>query len=155
MEEEMIFDLNETERDYQVALEENWQGIAGETAMRLLEQIPVLVAELRQARGEITTLMEYGKGLVDALHQAEAEVKRLRALVPPPKLLRRLAEWANEAVLDGGDCLGEDMGTEEYPNTDDVKQAQTLARRIEEAQAIDIVDIVEICGDEVSNADDG
>jgi len=67
----------------------------------------------------------------------EAEIERLRALVPPPELLRRLAEWANEAVLDGGDCLGEDMGTEEYPNTDDAKQAQTLARRIEEAQAND------------------
>jgi len=67
----------------------------------------------------------------------EAEIERLRALVSPPELLYRLAEWANEAVLDGGDCLGEDMGTEEYPNLDDVEQARTLARRIEETQAND------------------
>lgn len=29
-------------------------------------------------------------------------------------LLERLAGWADDAVLDGGSCLGEDMGTSSY-----------------------------------------
>jgi len=106
---------------------------------------------LGRARQELAAVLEHNKELFEALDEEKdevvqamdlaaigwAEVKRLRTLVPPPELLYRLAEWANEAVLDGGDCLGEDMGTEEYPNTDDVEQARTLARRIEETQAND------------------
>lgn len=46
-------------------------------------------------------------GLTEAVPSAIAEQEAAG-------LLERLAEWANEAVLDGGHCFGEDMGTSSY-----------------------------------------
>ncbi|MBU0598963.1 hypothetical protein KKF61_08335 [Patescibacteria group bacterium] len=57
-------------------------------------------------------------------------------------LLERLAEWADEAVLDGGDCLGEDMGTSAYEaenpgHRDDAIIARSIAARIRETLEAD------------------
>lgn len=53
-----MLDLNETERNYQVAADEGWQG-CGEHSTRLLDQVPALVEELRGARAEVKRLQQY------------------------------------------------------------------------------------------------
>jgi len=115
--------------------------------------VPALVEELREARATIDYLQVRIAALgqqteYDEWEKHDTQTQRarteieLRALVPSPELLRRLAEWAEEAVLDGGSCLGEDMGMSSYVgehpgHRNDIPQALALARRIEEAQAND------------------
>ena len=90
-----MLNLNEIICDYQVIIHETWQG-ASRTAARLLEQIPELVAELREAREKaeyLTTQRDLARAGRAQMIKAKAEVERLRALMPSLAIAYSALEW--------------------------------------------------------------